>query len=174
MDRYARGDQAAFSELYDLLAPRLWRFASNLSRHQATAEDVVQQTFLQLHRTRDRWIQGANVCPWAYAIAHHFFLDSLRSTQKEVPGHDASTGAGEPAAPGVAADDAIDGRRRLAALRQQLERLPEKLRLAVHLVEVEGLSIAGAAEVLGITPNNVKQRVFRARRLLEQLLGDDP
>jgi RNA polymerase sigma-70 factor (ECF subfamily) len=171
MDRYARGDQAAFAELYDLLAPRLWRFALNLSRHRATAEDVVQQTFLQLHRTRDRWIQGANVCSYAYAIAHNTFLDTVRSGRPEKLADGDGQDGDEPTAGEPLAEQALDDRRRLDQLLEQIALLPERLRLAFQLVALEELSGAEAAEVLGITANNVKQRVFRARQLL---LGDDP
>jgi RNA polymerase sigma-70 factor (ECF subfamily) len=172
MDRYARGDQPAFAELYDLLAPRLWRFAMNLSRQRATAEDVVQQTFLQLHRARDRWIQGARVFPWAYAIARNIFLDIVRDGGSEAPVAGDTWDGDEPAAGKPLADQALDDRRRVAQLLKLIELLPEKLRIAFQLVVLEELSGAEAAEVLGLTPNNVKQRVFRARQLLERELGD--
>jgi RNA polymerase sigma-70 factor (ECF subfamily) len=172
MDRYARGDQAAFSELYDLLAPRLWRFARNLSRHQATAEDVVQQTFLQLHRTRDRWIEGASVCPWAYAIAHHFFLDVVRRGRPEKLADGDGQDGDEPSAGEPLPEQALDDRRQLDQLLEQIARLPERFRIAFQLVVIEELSSAETAEVLGITPNNLKQRVFRARQLLKRGLTD--
>jgi RNA polymerase sigma-70 factor (ECF subfamily) len=169
MDRYARGDQAAFAELYDLLAPRLWRFAINLSRNHAAAEDVVQQTFLQIHRARDRWIQGASVCPWAYAIARNLFLDTVGGPETLVGGDEQDRQ--EPTAGEPLPDQAVDDRHRLDGILEQIALLPEKLRLAFQLVALEELSGAEAAEVLGITPNNVKQRVFRARQLL---LEQDP
>jgi RNA polymerase sigma-70 factor (ECF subfamily) len=172
MDRYAGGDQAAFSELYDLLAPRLWRFAMNLTRHQATAEDVVQQTFLQLHRTRDRWIEGSNVCPWAYAIAHHFFLDVVRRGRSEKLADGDGQDGDEPSAGEPLPEQAIDDRRQLDQLLEQIARLPERFRIAFQLVVIEELSSAETAEVLGITPNNLKQRVFRARQLLKRSLTD--
>jgi RNA polymerase sigma-70 factor (ECF subfamily) len=172
MDRYAGGDQAAFSELYDLLAPRLWRFAMNLTRHQATAEDVVQQTFLQLHRTRDRWIEGSNVCPWAYAIAHHFFLDLVRRGRPEKLADVDGQAGDEPSAGEPLPEQALDDRRQLDQLLKQIALLPERYRIAFQLVVIEELSSAETAEVLGITPNNLKQRVFRARQLLKRGLTD--
>jgi RNA polymerase sigma-70 factor (ECF subfamily) len=69
MDRYAQGDDSAFAELYDGLAPRLLGFLVRQTRDQAKAEDIVQQTMLQIHRARGRFLPGAEVTPWAFAIA---------------------------------------------------------------------------------------------------------
>ena len=63
MDRYARGDDAAFGEVYDKLAPRLYGFLLRHTRDRAKAEDVVQQTMLQIHRARGRFLPGAEVTP---------------------------------------------------------------------------------------------------------------
>jgi RNA polymerase sigma-70 factor (ECF subfamily) len=167
MDRYAQGDASAFVVLYDILAPHLYGFAMNLARNRAIADDVVQQTFLQLHRARGRWVLGARVFPWAYAIAHNFFIDSTRRSSCEYPGDDGTADedrvSGEP---GV--DDEIDSRRQFQAVMQQVQRLPERLRLAFQLVVLEGLSTAEAAEILGISTMNVKVRVHRARELLKR------
>ncbi len=78
MDRYACGDDAAFDELYDLLAPRLNVFLCRRVRDEALAEDLVQQTFLQMHAARRHFSQGAEVMPWAFAIARRLLIDSVR------------------------------------------------------------------------------------------------
>jgi predicted RNA polymerase sigma factor len=65
-------------------------------------------------------------------------------------------------------EEELDARRQLAVVMQQVDLLPEKLRLAFQLVVLEGLSVAEAAEVLGITNVNVKVRVHRAREALKQ------
>src|SRR5688500_14586541 len=61
MDRYARGEDAAFGEIYDRLAPRLFGFLLRYTRDRAKVEDVVQQTMLQMHRNRGRFLPGAEV-----------------------------------------------------------------------------------------------------------------
>ena len=75
MDRYACGDEAAFVELYDELAPRLHRFALRWTRSRSAAEDTVQQTLLQIHAARHRFVRGSAVVPWAYAIARRLLID---------------------------------------------------------------------------------------------------
>src|SRR5688500_10924643 len=84
MDRYARGDDAAFAEVYDLLAPRLFGFLLRYTRDHARVEDVVQQTMLQMHKNRGRFLPGAEVIPWAFAIARRLLIDSHRRGGREV------------------------------------------------------------------------------------------
>jgi RNA polymerase sigma-70 factor (ECF subfamily) len=168
MDRYAEGDEAAFAVLYDVLAPSLYGFAMNLARHRALAEDVVQQTFLQIHRARGRWVPGADLVPWAYSIAHHVFIDLTRRSRRELLRQTEASGEEDVPSKEPGVDDELDHRRRLAELLGQIRHLPEKLRLAFQLVVVEELSIAEAAEVLGITSTNVKVRVHRAREALKK------
>lgn len=168
MDRYAEGETAAFSDLYDALAPRLFAFAMNLARHRAAAEDVVQQAFLQLHRARARWVPGAQVFSWAYAIAHNCFVDSTRRQRHERLADGEPSGADEVPSREALADEELDARRRLEAVLRRVQQLPEGQRLAFQLVELEGLSISEAAEVIGITTVNLKVRVHRAREVLKQ------
>ena len=177
MERYARGEEQAFSELYDLLAPRLRRYLLRASRDPGSADDLLQQTMLQIHRARGRFIVGAEVLPWAFAIARHLFLDSVRRRKKERRNISLETGgfeAGpvEAAAEQYGADELIDSGRLFLALQAELERLPESHRAAFELIKNQGLSIREAAEVLGATPTAVKLRAHRAYVALRAALGD--
>src|SRR5438105_9007550 len=84
MDRYARGEDAAFVEVYDHLAPRLQAYLMRQTRDAARAEDCMQQTMLQIHRARGRFLPGARVLPWAFAIARRLLIDMHRRTGREV------------------------------------------------------------------------------------------
>src|SRR4051812_10555208 len=75
MDRYAGGDDAAFEIVYDGLAPRLQSFLLRYTNDRARAEDVVQQTMLQIHRARGRFLIGSQVVPWAFANARRLLID---------------------------------------------------------------------------------------------------
>src|SRR5262245_10089712 len=130
MERYARGEDRAFSDLYDSLAPRLRRYLLRASRDPGHADDLLQQTMLQIHRARGRFIAGAEVLPWAFAIARHLFIDSVRRRKQErhtisleTGGHDASPV--ETAADQHDADELIDSGRLARALEAELARLPE-------------------------------------------------
>lgn len=165
MDRYADGDDVAFEVLYDELAPRLYRYALRETHSRSASEDVVQQVLLQMHAARARFARGAAVLPWAYAIARRLLVDGRRHAARWASAGD-RVALVEVASGGVAADDALDGRRREAELERDLSSLPAKHREAFAMVKLEGLSIADAAAVLGISEGNVKVRVHRAAEAL--------
>jgi RNA polymerase sigma-70 factor (ECF subfamily) len=161
MERYADGDFAAYSTLYDELAPRLFRFAARQLQSHAAAEDVVQQALLQIHSARHHFTRGAAVLPWAYAIARRLVIDVSRRRGREDLRANPFQDAEEPSG-AAAPDEALHRKRSEAALRRDLLRLPPALREAFELLKVEGLSVAESAEVLGITRGMVKIRAHRA------------
>jgi RNA polymerase sigma-70 factor (ECF subfamily) len=174
MDRYARGDDQAFSELYDLLSPRLLSFLMRRTRNPARAEDLLQQTFLQMHCARRHFAAGADVTPWAFAIARRLLIDTYRKGGREILGDDDERRDDrESAAPDAPADRTLGQRRLARRIEEVLSRIPEAHRVAFDLVQREGLSMAEAAEVLGTTVTTVKLRAFRSYQALRATLGDD-
>jgi RNA polymerase sigma-70 factor (ECF subfamily) len=174
MERYASGDTEAFSELYDLLAPRLYGFLLRQTRHPARTEDLVQQTLMQMHCARGRFIRGAPVTPWAFAIARHLLIDDVRRNKLEVPR------SSDPAAPDpfdnaashdLPADEQVLSTEIARLIRRELERLPERQRAAFELVKQDGLTHAEAADVLGTTVTAVKLRAHRTYAALRAALG---
>lgn len=173
MDRYASGSDTAFSELYDLLAPRLASFLLRRTGDSAWTEDLVQQTFLQMHCARRHFVQGASVTPWAFAIARRLLIDGLRKGDRHGQRASDAGDDGETAAPGASPDE-VAARRRLARrMNEELARVSESDRAAFELVKCDGLSMAEAAEILGISANAVKLRAFRAYEALRARLGDE-
>ncbi len=170
MERYAAGDDAAFAAVYDKIAPRLYGYLLRQTRERARAEDLVQQTMLHIHRARARFIPGAEVTPWAFAIARRLLLDSLRRARREgtVAEEDPDTAL----AHDDAADDVVQARQLAARISSILAGLPESQRVAFELLKQEGLTVAEAAEVLGATPAAVKLRAHRAYEALRFALGD--
>ncbi len=175
MDRYADGEDAAFAEVYDLLAPMLLGFfARQTGGDHARAEDLAQQTLLQMHSARRNYATGSDVVPWAFAIGRNVLVDSHRRSRKEVL---FQTAEGDAAAVDLAVDrascpSAIADTREMAALvNAELRRLPEAQRAAYDLVRGEGLSVSETAEVLGTTPTAVKLRVHRVYEALRGVLG---
>jgi RNA polymerase sigma-70 factor (ECF subfamily) len=174
MDRYADGDEAAFADVYDLLAPRLYAFFLRQTASPPRAEDLVQQTLLQMHAARMVYARSSDVFPWAFAIGRRLLIDSRRRTKKEVL---FSTAEDDAAAldlrlerfevpEGVAISKELAER-----AEEELERMPESHREAYLLVRREGLSIAQAAEALGTTQTAVKLRAHRAYEALREVLA---
>lgn len=157
MERYATGDDAAFGPLYDALAPRLGAFLRRSTRDPALADDLLQQTFLRMHKARGSFTKGAAVVPWAYAIARRLMFDAQRTRRRkpEATFDEVYASADNPES--RAAD-----REKLAQLDAKLAKLPEEHRTAFDLIRVEGLSLAEAAAVVGATPAAMKMRAHRA------------
>jgi len=172
MDRYAvDGDPSAFEALYDRLAPRLHAFIFRRTHNAARTDDLLQQTFLQMHAARASFVPGAEVMPWAFAIARRLMIDGLRKSTETL----LADGDGDVSDPRSEREtpEAICGRRRLGRMVDaELRRLPEPHRVAFDLIQNDGLSVAEAAQVLGTTPAAVKLRAHRAYEALRHKLGD--
>ncbi len=175
MQRYVDGDALAFRELYTLMAPRLLGYLMKMARTRAAADDLLQQTFLKVHRARAAYIRGADPVPWIYAIAHRTFLDHARATKRaivrvgdedELP----EVAAGLGGAPDGSSDEVPDPEALAAAL-AALGKLPEQQREAVVLVKLEGKSVAEAATIAGTSVGAMKVRAHRGYEALRKLLG---
>jgi RNA polymerase sigma-70 factor, ECF subfamily len=173
MDRYAHGDDTAFVEVYDGLTPRLQSFLARYTRDRARAEDVVQQTMLQIHRARGRFLPGGQVVPWAFAIARRLLIDQHRRGGREVLSPTGDDNLTELlAAVDAPADDVAIAKEVAARLAEELARLPENQRVAFELIKQDGLSVAEAAQVLGTTVAAVKLRAHRAYEAMRAVLAD--
>jgi RNA polymerase sigma-70 factor (ECF subfamily) len=159
MDRYANGDAAAFEDLYDALAPRLLAFLRRGTGDTALAEELLQQTFLQIHLARERYVTGYDAVPWAFAIARRLRIDAFRRTRREVA---ADVEDERESPPESSPHEALAARQTAERLQQSLRELPDNQREAFELVKTQGLSHAQAAAVLGTTVTAIKLRVHRA------------
>ncbi len=172
MDRYAQGDDTAFSELYDALAHRLYAYLLRQTKNNARAEDLVQQTFLQIHCARGRFIPGANVVPWACAIARRLLIDGVRRSGREVSLElREEAGAPPPISMALQQDEVVHSKQLALSIERELARLPEAHREAFELIKRDGLSLAEAAQVLGTTVAAVKLRAHRTYQALREALG---
>jgi RNA polymerase sigma-70 factor (ECF subfamily) len=173
MDRYACGDAQAFGAIHQALYPRLLAFLTRMSGSGALADDLVQETFLRMHRARGTFAAGAAVLPWAYAIARNVHVDHARSARHRVterlpsdPGAElVDRGAGDAESAAIAAEAA-------RLVEEVLARLPASQRDAFILIRYEGLSVQDAAAVLGATVTAVKLRAFRAYEALRAELDE--
>ena len=176
MQRYVDGDASAFEELYSSVGPQLRRYLLRMTRDPAVADDLLQVTFLKVHRARSAYIRGAEPLPWLYAIAHRTFLDEARRRKRarvrvaatdtmpevaaDLRGHEA-TSAPEPTDPAL-----------VAQVLEALDKLPESQRQAVFLVKIEGKSIAEAAEIAQTSPGALKLRAHRGYKALRKALAE--
>ena len=176
MARYCDGDAGAFRELYAALAPRLLGYLLKMTHQRALADDLLQQTFLKVHRARAAYVRGADPVPWIYAIAHRTFLDETRKRNRavvrvgdgdELPEQHADL---EGQAPERRDEPRADPELMTAAL-AALAELPPQQREAVVLTKLDGKSVAAAAEIAGTTVGAMKVRAHRGYEALRKLLG---
>jgi RNA polymerase sigma-70 factor (ECF subfamily) len=174
---FAAGDDAAFDALFDRWSGPLLRFVERMVNDRATAEELVQDAFLRVHRARRRYEPKARFSTWLYCIAGNLARNELRRPRRSRP-HASTDPADGPSlelvAGGAAADDLVDARRAGASVAERLAELPERQRMALWLSAVEGLRHAEIAEVLGTTPASVKSLIHRARSALVPALPGDP
>jgi RNA polymerase sigma-70 factor (ECF subfamily) len=177
MDRYARGNDGAFDELYRRGAPRLRGFLLRLSGDGALADDLAQEAFLRVHRARGSFEPGAAALPWIFAIARNVFLDHTRQAYTRRSGGDSkeATAALESrqAPADTRGDETLAAQEMLGVVRTTLAALPVLQREAFVLLRFEGMSVSEAAQVLGATEGAVKIRAFRAYEALRAALAED-
>jgi RNA polymerase sigma-70 factor, ECF subfamily len=166
MEAYSHGEDAAFDRVYRELGAVLLRYLLRLAGQRATAEDLLHQTFLQMHLARGDFHAGADVEPWAFAIARRLYLNLARSRSRETVGipHDRSGGAD------ADAQQMWEAQELSARLRDELSRLPAALRDTFLLVYDEELSFQQAAQVLGASAATLRVRYHRARERLRAVL----
>jgi RNA polymerase sigma-70 factor (ECF subfamily) len=179
MQRYCDGDAGAFRELYALVAPRLAGYLLKMTRERALADDLLQQTFLKVHRARAAYVRGADPLPWIYAIAHRTFIDEARKHKRAVVrvGDDDQLPEVAAGLTGESEDRRDEGRgdpALVAAALDALQALPVQQREAVVLTKLDGKSVAEAADIAGTTVGAMKVRAHRGYEALRKLLGRKP
>jgi RNA polymerase sigma-70 factor (ECF subfamily) len=175
MGRYRRGEDSAFEPLYEVMAPRLYRVCLRLAARSTDADDLLQETFLRVHRARATYMPGANVLHWVFAIARSVSVDRLRYRRRRPEDLGSANDVAENS--DLQANDWYRPEAKLMAdalcqvVTDELEKMSEKNRVAYALLREEGLSVKAAAAVLGTTPDVVKQRAHRAYEQLRRALG---
>ena len=168
------GDDAAFEALFERWAARLLRFLERMVKDTAVAEELVQETFLRVHRARSRYEPDAKFSTWLYTIASNVARNELRRPFRRAP-HDSTDAEREGAPLELAAeespvDEIVNARREGSEVEAALQKLPERQRAALWLAAVEGLPYAEVAQALDTSESSVKALVHRARvALAEQL-----
>ena len=169
MIAYQDGDLDAFDRLYLALESELRGFLRARCHDPQRVDDLLQETFLQLHRSRRGYLPGLPVRPWVYAIAKRVFLMHVRKVRRRESRETTELSAApEPEVP-AAADRLADRAQLVSALR----RVPPDGRRAFLLHHWRGMSFREIAARLGIAPGAAKLRSSRAGSRLRRLLGDD-
>lgn len=168
VQRFVGGDTDAFSELMEAHEDRVFGICLRMLRDREAALDATQETFITVFRKVDGFAGKSAFSTWLYRVAVNTCYDALRRGKRRRT---------EPLPeervvmdPGAAAE--LESAEDRPAIEAALARLSVEFRTAVVLVDMEGLAIGTAAELLGVPPGTVKSRVFRGRRQLAEILGN--
>ncbi len=176
MLRVKEGDDRAFTQLVTAYQDRLVNVLTHLVRDQAAAEDLAQEVFLRIYRARHGYEPTAKFSTWLFRIANNLASNSRRNRgrRKEVTLNVNDSGPLGPR-PGekiIAEKSALMPARQLAkaevraVVREALETLGERQKMAVLLHKFEGMSYADVGDALELTPAAVKSLLSRARETL--------
>jgi RNA polymerase sigma-70 factor (ECF subfamily) len=179
IQRCLQGDQSA----WDLIVRQHWRKVFNVAykfvgKHDE-AEDLAQDIFLKVFKSLDTFDRRANFQTWLVSVSRNLCIDHYRSVRKERETINRDVDAGElsPASPDESPFDAIEQRDRVTLLRQALAALPESLRTAVLMRDIQERSYQEIADALGLPEGTVKSRINRGRtelaRQIRKLRGQD-
>jgi RNA polymerase sigma-70 factor (ECF subfamily) len=178
IQRCLQGDQHA----WDLIVRQYWRKVFNVAykfvgKHDE-AEDLTQDIFLKIFKSLDTFDRRANFQTWLISVSRNLCIDHYRSVRKERQTIDRGVDASDlsPATPEPGPIAALEQRDRVVLLRQAMAALPETLRTAVLLRDIQELSYQEIADKLRLPEGTVKSRINRGRtelaRQIRKLRGD--
>lgn len=166
------GDHAAWKTLYDRYYARVYRHIVFLTHRASIGEDLAQETFVQAMQALPAFEQRAKFSTWLFSISNRVVHKHWRKAGRRARAYEKL--GSEPEAPPVHAPEATHlSKERAAALEAALTRIPDKLREAFLLVDVQQLPTDQACERLGISKGNLAVRATRARAKLREELQKD-
>jgi RNA polymerase sigma-70 factor, ECF subfamily len=180
MLRVKAGDQSAFDYLVEKYRRPIVSFMYRMARNAAAAEDLAQEVFLRVYRSRESYEASAKFTTWLYRIATNLAVNYARDTRHERPEvtvsldePDEETGTTFEVPDGnLNAEQLMVRRERMLAIRRKVEALPEQQRLAVIMHKYQQMDYKQIAEVLKRSESATKSLLFRAYETLREQLKE--
>jgi len=174
------GDDSAFAYLVQKYRRPMVNFMYRMAHNAAGAEDLAQEVFLRVYRSRETYEASAKFTTWLYRIATNLAVNHARDTRHERPENTVSLD--EPDEESGRTPDLPDGtpsaeenlvqRERLAAIRQRVQSLPERQRIAVVMHKYQQMDYRQIADVLKLSESATKSLLFRAYEALREQLRE--
>ena len=163
MERYQQADPEAPAALIGALSPALLRFFRTQAASREQSDDLLQETWMRIHRVRHTYRPGEPVLPWIYAIARRVRIDGYRRTRRITAHEVAMETLPEPPV-------RVEQRDALPCFDTLVAALPDAQREVLTMLKVGGLSLEEVACATSSTVGAVKQKAHRAYGRLRQLL----
>ena len=165
MELYQQADPEAPAALIAAISPALLRFFRTQVADRDQADDLLQETWLRIHRVRHTYRPGEPVLPWVYAIARHVRVDGYRRRRRIALHETAVEVLPEPPVQ-------AEPRNAPPAFDTLVAALPESQREVITMLKMGGLSLEEVARATSTTVGAVKQKAHRAYERLRELLQD--
>jgi len=169
VSRLRAGDADAFDTVYAEYNPRLFAFLARLSRNRATAEDLLEETWLRLVSHAERLREDTQLGAWLFTVARNLYVSYCRSRMLEDVHAQDLIGLWPSGCPSSPLEETA-GHELGARLEAALAKLPLRYREALLLVAIEGLTPSEAAQVCGVSGEAMRQRLSRGRTMLAERL----
>ena len=169
-----RREPQAFAILFARYADRIFRLAVSILGNESDAEEVVQATFLSVFESIDSFVPHAQFSTWMYRIAHNHALMIVRKRHATdpIPDDDGTTVMPEALVDWSALpEERLLSEETQGQLLHALQRMPEQLRSAFVLRDMQGLHTAECSQIMSISDDACKVRLHRARLLLREMLS---
>jgi len=180
MLRVKAGDESAFEYLVQKYRRPMLSFMYRMAHNSAVAEDLAQEVFLRVYRSREKYEASAKFTTWLYRIASNLAVNHARDTRHERPENTVSLDEPDQESgltmdvpdDSLSAEENIVKRERLAAIRQRVQSLPERQRIAVIMHKYQQMDYRQIAEVLKLSESAIKSLLFRAYETLRVQLKE--
>ncbi len=180
MLRVKAGDDAAFDYLVQKYRRAMIGYLYRMAHNSAVAEELAQEVFLRVYRSRESYNADAKFSTWLYRIATNLAINHARDSQHQRPEVSVSMDDPDPetgttldvADKTPSAEQSLLRRERLAAIRRQVDALPERQRMAVLMHKYQGLDYRQIGEVLKLSESATKSLLFRAYESLRERLKE--
>ncbi|MBI5103264.1 MAG: sigma-70 family RNA polymerase sigma factor [Nitrospirae bacterium] len=174
MDRFKNGEKAAFEELVLKYQNRIYNLCRHMLGNAHEAEDAAQDTFIKAYQNLNNFRPEASFYTWLYRIAVNTCLDYKKKPFWESLFAKSEGGPSvyEPASDWPSPETLYQSKQIGLAVHNSIRKLPPRLRTAIILNEIEGLSYAEIADILEISIGTVKSRISRAKEELKKLLKE--
>lgn len=165
MELYQKGDAAAFELIYQRFASRILGFLRQKTGSDRKAQDLTQEVFLKLHRSRDQYNQMLPLAPWIFSISRSVFLDSVKKkTREDLTAPEEFDQIEDPKAE-------MDSGSLSEESSKALNTLPESQKQAVSLRVLDEATFEEIAERLSTSPENARQLFSRGMKKLKSSLS---
>jgi RNA polymerase sigma-70 factor (ECF subfamily) len=180
MLRVKAGDESAFSYLVQKYRRAMVNFMYRTCRNAAAAEELAQEVFLRVYRSRGSYEASAKFTTWLYRIATNLAVNHARDTRHERPENTVSLDEPDEESgstmdlpdSSLSVEEKLVRRERMAAIRQKVQALPERQRMAVIMHKYQQMDYRQIADVLKLSESATKSLLFRAYESLREQLKE--